>query len=237
LISCKNLTRRFGDFVAVDDVSFEIPQGAIVALLGPNGAGKSTTLKMLSGLLPPTAGSTTVGGRDAFSATPEFKRSIGVLPEGLALFDDLTVEEHLLLTGKVYGLSHEETRTRTEELLRRLDLIDGRRTFARACSFGMRKKTALAVALLPKPPVLLLDEPFETVDPVGAIEVRKLLNELAARGTTILISSHMLSVVERVAQYFLIMRAGKIVWQSAASAVTTSLEEIYLRQVGKESEA
>lgn len=237
MISCKNLTRRFGDFLAVDDVSFEIPQGAIVALLGPNGAGKSTTLKMLSGLLAPTAGSATIGGRDASIATAEFKRSIGVLPEGLALFDDLTVEEHLLLTGNVYGLSHDETRERSEELLRRLELVDGRRRFARACSFGMRKKTALAMAVLPQPPVLLLDEPFETVDPVGAIEVRKLLNELAARGTTILISSHMLSVVERVAQHFLIMRAGKIVWQSAASAVTTSLEEIYLRRVGKESEA
>lgn len=237
MISCKNLTRRFGDFVAVDDVSFEIPQGAIVAQLGPNGAGKSTTLKMLSGLLAPTGGSATVGGRDPCSATPEFKRSIGVLPEGLALFDDLTVEEHLLLTAEVYGLSHGEAQKRTYELLRRLDLIDGRRTFARACSFGMRKKTALAMAVLPQPPVLLLDEPFETVDPVAAIEVRKLLNELAARGTAILISSHMLSVVERVAQHFLIMRAGTIVWKSAASALTTSLEEIYLRQVGKESEA
>lgn len=234
MISCKNLTRRFGDFVAVNDVTFDVPRGAIWALLGPNGAGKSTTLKMLCGLLSPTGGTAAIDDRDASEAGPEFKRNIGVLPEGLALFDDLTVEEHLLLTGGVYGLARDETRQRTEELLRRLDLVNGRRTFARACSFGMKKKTALAMALLPQPQVLLLDEPFETVDPVAAIEVRKLLKETAARGATILISSHMLSVVERVAQHFLIMRAGKIVWQSAASAIAVSLEEIYLKQVGKE---
>lgn len=234
LISSKNLIRRFGDFIAVDDVTFDIPQGAIWALLGPKGAGKSTTLKMLSGLLPPTSGHAVVGGGDVSKAGTEFKRNIGVLPESLALFDDLTVGEHLTLTGGVYGLTHEETRQRAEELLRRLDLVEGRRTLARACSFGMRKKTALAMALLPKPRILLLDEPFETVDPVAAIEVRKLLTEMAASGTTILISSHMLSVVERVAHHFLIMRAGRIVWQSAAGAVTGSLEEIYLQQLAKE---
>lgn len=235
MICLKHLTRRFGDFVAVDDVTFEVPPGATWALLGPNGAGKSTTLKMLAGLLPPTTGAAAVDGRNPSQAEPEFKRSIGVLPEGLALFDDLTVEEHLELTGGVYGLSRDQTRERSEELLTRLDLLDGRHRFARACSFGMRKKTALAMALLPAPRVLLLDEPFETVDPVAAIEVRKLLTEIRSRGTTILISSHMLSVVEKVAEHFLIMRAGRIVWQSAASEVATSLEKIYLEQVGKEA--
>lgn len=233
MISCKNLTRRFGDFVAVDDVTFDVPQGAIWALLGPNGAGKSTTLKMLGGLLTPSSGRAVVCGRDTSDAGPDFKRSIGVLPEGLALFDDLTVEEHLSLTGRIYGVSGEETRQRTQELLTRLELNEGRRTFARACSFGMRKKTALAMALLPHPQVLLLDEPFETVDPVAAIEIRKLLAELSAKGTTILISSHMLSVVERVAEYLLIMRAGRIVWQSAASAIMGPLEDLYLKQVGR----
>ena len=233
MISLKNLTRRFGDFVAVDDVTFEVPPGAIWALLGPNGAGKSTTLKMLAGLLPPTSGSAVVDGRNPSEAGPEFKRSLGVLPEGLALFDDLTVEEHLALTGGVYGLSRGQTVARSEELLTRLDLLDGRRRFARACSFGMRKKTALAMALLPEPRIMLLDEPFETVDPVAAIEVRKLLTEIASRGTTILISSHMLSVVEKVAGHFLIMRAGRIVWQSAAGGIASSLDEIYLEQVGK----
>jgi ABC-2 type transport system ATP-binding protein len=231
LISCKHLTRRFGDFVAVNDITFEVPKGSIHALLGPNGAGKSTTLKMLCGLLPPTSGQAIVGGHDVTPTGIDFKRSIGVLPEGLALFDDLTVEEHLLLTGSVYNISQKETRQRTEELLSALDLNHGRRKFARACSFGMRKKTALAMALLPDPQVLLLDEPFETVDPVAAIAIRKLLAQRAERGTTILISSHMLSVVERVAAQFMIMRAGTIVWQSPAAAMTASLEDVYLQQV------
>jgi ABC-2 type transport system ATP-binding protein len=166
LISCKNLTRRFGDFVAVVNVSFEVPEGTIAALLGPNGAGKSTTLRTLSGLLTPTGGQAVVAGKDVVSTGLDLKRSIGVVPEGLALFDDLTVEEHLLLTGGVYGLSREETLKRCEELLNRLDLIEGRPTFASACSFGMRKKTALAMALLPNPRVLSLNEPFEAVDPM-----------------------------------------------------------------------
>jgi ABC-2 type transport system ATP-binding protein len=231
LISCKHLTRRFGDFVAVDDITFEVPKGSIQALLGPNGAGKSTTLKMLCGLLPPSSGQAAVCGHEVISGELGLKRNIGVLPEGLGLFDDLTIEEHLLLTGSVYGVSREETFERTEKLLGALDLNHGRRKFARACSFGMRKKTALAMALLPDPPVLLLDEPFETVDPVAAIAIRELLAERAERGTTILISSHMLSVVERVAAHFMIMRAGKIVWQSPASAMTASLEKVYLQQV------
>jgi ABC-2 type transport system ATP-binding protein len=232
LISCKNLTRRFGDFVAVADLSFEIPSGRIWSLLGPNGAGKSTTLKMLCGLLRPTSGQVVVDGIDPAFAGPEFKRNIGVLPEGLALFDDLTVEEHLQLTGEAYGLSRVETQKRADELLDTLDLAHGRRTLARSCSFGMRKKTALAMALLHRPRVLLLDEPFETVDPVTGREIQKMLRALAAGGTTILISSHMLAVVERVADTFLIMRKGKIMWQSAATAMTASLEDVYLQQIG-----
>jgi ABC-2 type transport system ATP-binding protein len=233
LISCRNLTRRFGDFVAVDNVTFDVPEGTIAALLGPNGAGKSTTLRMLSGLLTPTGGQAVVAGRDVVSGGADLKRSIGVVPEGLALFDDLTVQEHLLLTGGVYGLSREETQKRGQELLERLDLTEGRQTFASACSFGMRKKTALAMALLPNPRVLLLDEPFEAVDPIAGLAVQNLLSELAASGTTILVSSHMLSVVERVAEYFMIMQTGKIVWQSAASALVSPLEDVYLDQFGK----
>src|SRR4249919_447928 len=110
MISCRKVTRRFGDFTAVDDLSLEVPSGAICALLGPNGAGKSTTLKMLAGLLPPTSGVVTVAGLDAAANSFELKQRIGVLPENLGLFDDLTIEEHLLLTGPIYGLDRVETR-------------------------------------------------------------------------------------------------------------------------------
>src|SRR5580704_8549539 len=117
MISCHNLTRRFGDFTAVDNLSFKIPQGAICAFMGPNGAGKSTTVNMLTGLLAPTSGDATVAGLSIASGGVELKRRIGVLPANLGLFDDLTVEEHLTLTGDVYGLKRDETTTRTGQLL------------------------------------------------------------------------------------------------------------------------
>ena len=151
MISCRNLTRLYGNLPAVQDLTLEIPAGKICALLGPNGAGKSTTIKMLTGLLAPTSGEARVAGFEVMQGSRELKARIGILPENLGLFDDLTVEEHLLLTGRIYGLGRTETRSRLEQLLRTLDLDHGRRTFAVSCSHGMRKKTALAMALLPNP--------------------------------------------------------------------------------------
>src|ERR1700736_1015493 len=137
MISCRNLTRRFGAFTAVDNLTLEVAAGAICAFLGPNGAGKSTTVKMLTGLLPPTSGKVHVCGLDVRLKPLEVKRCIGVLPEDLGLFDDLTVEEHLLLTGDVYGIPRQQTRSRTDELLHALSLEHGRHTFAASCSHGM----------------------------------------------------------------------------------------------------
>ncbi len=227
MISCRQLTRRFGEFTAVDSLSFEVAQGAICAFLGPNGAGKSTTVKMLTGLLAPTAGDVDVCGLDVKKNPLEVKRRIGVLPEDLGLFDDLTVEEHLYLTGSVYGVDHHETRARTAQLLHALSLEHGRRTFAASCSHGMRKKTAFAMALLPNPRVLFLDEPFEAIDPVTSKIMRELLQSVARRGVTVFLTSHILSVVERIATQFIMIRKGKIVWDSPAAEVPQSLEEHY----------
>src|SRR5205823_7072846 len=132
----------------------EVPAGAICAFLGPNGAGKSTTVKMMTGLLAPTSGEVRVCGLDAAANALELKRRIGVLPEDLGLFDDLTVEEHLLLTGDIYGVSRGATEVRTAQLLHALSLEHGRHTFAARSSHGMRKKTSFAMALLPNPQVL-----------------------------------------------------------------------------------
>src|SRR5437763_538641 len=144
MISCRNLTRRFGGFTAVNNLTLDIAAGAVCAFLGPNGGGKSTTVNMFTGLLAPTSGVVEVCGLDVTAKPLELKRRIGVLPEDLGLFDDLTVEEHLLLTGDIYGLRRPETRSRTSQLLHALSLEHGRRTFASACSHGMRKKTAFA---------------------------------------------------------------------------------------------
>jgi ABC-2 type transport system ATP-binding protein len=227
MISCRDLTRRFGDFTAVDRLTFEVSPSAICAFLGPNGAGPSTTGKMLTGLLAPTAGSVTLGGLDVVSHRLEIKRRIGVLPEDLGLFDDLTVEEHLLLTGDVYGLPREETRSRAAQLLRTLSLEHGRNTFAAACSHGMRKKTSFAMALLPNPSVLFLDEPFEAIDPVTSKIMRDLLESAARRGITVFLTSHILSVVEQIATQLIMIRKGKIVWDSPAADLPQALEQHY----------
>lgn len=227
MISCENLTRRYGDFAAVDGLTFEVAPGAICVFLGPNGAGKSTTVKMLAGLLAPTSGRALVAGLDAARSQRELRYRVGVLPETLGLFDDLTVEEHLLLTGRIYGLPERETRQRMGQLLHVLDLKAGRATFASECSHGMRKKTALAMALLPSPRVLFLDEPFEAVDPVSSRAIRDLLTSVAARGVTVFLTSHILSVAERIATQFIIIRHGRIVWNSPSGDLPGSLEEHY----------
>jgi ABC-2 type transport system ATP-binding protein len=208
MIWCRKLSRRFGDFTAVDNMAFEVDTGAICAFLGPNGAGKSTTVKMLSGSLPPSSGEVEVCGFDVRSQPIELKRRIGVLPEDLGLFDDLTVEEHLALTGSVYGLNKHTTRS--DQLLRALSLEHGRETFAASCSHGMCKKTSFAMALLPNPQVLFLGEPFEAIDPVTSKVMRDLLQSIAGRRVTVLFTSHVLSAVEHIATQLIMIRKGRM---------------------------
>jgi len=227
LIECQNLVRDFGEFRAVAGVSFQIPRGTICALLGPNGAGKSTIVKMLTGLLPPTAGTISVAGLDPAKDALALKKICGILPEGLGLFDDLTIEEHIALSGPIYSLSARETSARGDQLLRLLDLEHGRHTFLSECSHGMRKKTSLALALLHNPRVLFLDEPFEGVDPVTSKTIRDLLAVIAGRGITVFLTSHMLSIIDRLAGQILMLRKGRIVWNSEISEVGQPLEDLY----------
>jgi ABC-2 type transport system ATP-binding protein len=227
LISCHQLTRKFGDFTAVDSISLEVAKGTICAVLGPNGAGKSTTVSMLTGLLAPTSGQATVCGVDVVLDPVAAKRKIGMLPEDLGLFDDLTIEEHLELTGDIYGLGSAVTHERIERLLVVLGLGAGRRTFARSCSHGMRKKTAFAMALLPNPEALFLDEPFEAVDPVTSSVMADILRKAASRGVTVFLTSHILAMADRIADQFIIIRGGRIVMNSGAAELTRPLEELY----------
>ena len=227
MITCHNLSRRFGDRIAVDNLNLEIPAGAICAFMGPNGAGKSTTVNMLTGLLAPTSGDATVAGLSITPGGIELKRRIGVLPANLGLFDELTVEEHLFLTGDIHGLNREETHMRTTQLLRALDLEHGRQIFASRCSSGMRKKTALAMALIHNPPVLFLDEPFEAIDPLTSRTISQILSRIASRGSTVFLTSHILSTIERMATQFVVIRNGRIVWNSTAGELPRPLEDLY----------
>ncbi len=226
MISCQGLTKDFGDFRAVSNASFQVPPGAICALLGPNGAGKSTLVKMLTGLLRPTSGAAEVCGIPV--GTAALKSIVGVLPESLALFDALTIEEHLELTGAIYKLPKPEVHSRTDQLLRILQLEDGRRTFIHQCSYGMKKKTALAMALLPNPRALFLDEPFEGLDPITAQTFRNQLRGISRRGVTVLLTSHILPLVDRIADKVVMINRGNIVLDSDIAELPKTLEELYL---------
>lgn len=231
VIACREVRKSYGNFEALHGVTFEVQRGRVCSLLGPNGAGKSTLVKILAGLLPLTSGSATVSGHDTRRAGHAMQRSLGVVPENLALFNDLTIEEHLFLSGPIYGLDARTTRERTAELLRVLTLEHGRHRFLRDCSHGMRKKTALALALLHNPPVVILDEPFEGIDPISAEAIRRLLRTIAERGTTVLLTAHILPLVTSVADELLLLRRGELVYQSEVKALPSALEDLYFELI------
>jgi ABC-2 type transport system ATP-binding protein len=236
-IETKNLTKEFGTLVAVNKLELQIAKGTIFGFLGPNGAGKSTTVKMLTGLLKPTAGEALIAGVSILRSPLEVKKNIGVLPEDLALFDSLTIWEHLMMCGPVYGLSRSETETRADQLLKYLDLRQCRNVYVDQASSGMRKKCALAMALLHNPSVLFLDEPFEGIDPVSSRNVKDLLLLLAERGATIFITSHILEVVERLVQDFAIIVDGEIVCRQTVAETLQSgktIEDLFLEHVRRD---
>lgn len=234
-VEARGLTRRFGDHLAVDGLDLTVPRGTFFGFLGPNGAGKTTTLRMLTGLLPPTAGRAWVAGLPATGEAIEFKRRLGAVPEDLALFDRLSILENVVLAGRLQGLSGGEAASRAEDLLRVLDLADQRHVHAVDGSAGMRKKTALAMALIHSPEVLFLDEPFTGLDPIAARTVRRLLSRLADRGVTVFLTSHVLEVVERLCSRIAIIAEGRKADELDRDALHgqgESLEERFARIVG-----
>lgn len=210
MIETSGLTKNFGDFVAVNNVSLSVAKGTIFGFLGPNGSGKSTTVKMLTGILRPTSGEALIDGSSLRTAPLEIKSKIGVLPEDLALFDLLTIWEHLMMCGPIYGLTARETESRAEQLLNHLDLWLDRHIFIEQCSFGMKKKCALSMALIHNPKVVFLDEPFEGIDPVSSRSIKDLLTLMSSRGVTVFITSHILEVVERLVDSFIVIVAGEV---------------------------
>jgi ABC-2 type transport system ATP-binding protein len=213
------LTRRFGDFTAVDNVNLRVDAGQFFGFLGPNGAGKSTTIKMLTGLLAPTSGSIRILGGDLQANSAEIKRQIGVVPEGMALFGRLTADEYLQFVGRMYGLDRATAVNRTRELLEFMQLAGEQKKLITDFSHGMQKKLALAAAVIHGPRVLFLDEPFEGVDAVAAGTLKAMLLRMIARGATIFLTSHVLEIVERLCTHIAIIHRGKLVAQG-------SLEEL-----------
>jgi len=225
--------------VAVDRVSFRVERGRFFGFLGPNGAGKSTTIRMLTGLLRPTAGDAVIEGSRLSEDLLGVKRLIGVLTEDLALYERLSGEEHLLFAARMYGLSRAEAKRRADELLEFLSLADERGKLVVDYSLGMRKKLALACALVHSPRVLFLDEALNGIDPVSGRVVTDLLQRLAARGVTLFFTSHVLDVVERLCDEVAIIDRGRIVAQGSLAQIReqramgrdASLEDVFLKLV------
>jgi ABC-2 type transport system ATP-binding protein len=210
-IETAGLVRRFGDFTAVAGIELRVGRGSFFGFLGPNGAGKSTTIKMLTGLLAPSAGRVRVLGRDIAAEPLEVKRRIGVVPEDLNLFERLTGAEMLAFTGRMYGLVRDDIASRSRELLELMELDSEPRRLVVEYSHGMKKKLALACALIHRPEILFLDEPFEGVDAVASRTLKDLLARLTARGLTVFLTSHVLEIVERLCTDIAIISGGRLV--------------------------
>lgn len=238
-IVVEGLTKAFRKTVAVDRLSFRVARGRFFGFLGPNGAGKSTTIKMLTGLLRPSAGEAFIEGLSIAKDPLGVKRIIGVLPEELPLYERLTGEEYLHFAARMHGLSKAEAKGRTDELIEFLSLSDERGKLIVDYSQGMKKKTALAAALIHNPKVLFLDEPLNGIDPISGRIVTDLLQRLAGKGVTLFFTSHVLDVVERLCDEVAIIDRGRIVAKGTLDEIRAqrsvgsdaSLEDVFLKLV------
>ncbi|HSI11359.1 MAG TPA: ABC transporter ATP-binding protein [Chthoniobacter sp.] len=239
MISLQQLTKRFGAQTAVDQLSCEIPAGQIVGFLGPNGAGKSTTLKMLTGMLAPTSGTATICGHDLQRDILEVKRNVGFVPESGAVFESLTGLEYLEMVAALYSIPEAAARARIEQFIAFFDLSFSTLTdkLLGAYSKGMRRKVVITAALLHNPPVVFFDEPLDGLDANAAVGFKALIQTLAREGKTIVYSSHILDVVERVCDRVLIIDKGKLLLDGTPEALVASsgagtLERLFTQLTG-----
>lgn len=238
LIETQNLSKRFGEKVAVEDVSFSVYPGEIFGFLGPNGAGKTTTIKMIVGLLQPTAGSVQVGGYDVQSQPLQAKAITGYIPDEPNLYAKLSAWELLRFVGDLYGLDKARVARRSEELLRLFDLHEAAEDTIDSYSHGMRQKTAIAVGLLHDPRVLVLDEPTVGLDPKSARLIKDILRQIADRGAAVFLSTHILEIAERMCDRIGIIDKGSLIAVGTmeelrnAGEAGRSLEDIFLELTG-----
>lgn len=238
-IQTSGLSRTFDSFTALDRLNLRVPRGSFYGFLGPNGSGKTTTIKILAGLLRPSAGTALVAGFDVVAEPLEVKRRIGMLSEDVTLYERLTGRELLEFTGRVHGIAPPEIAARSEELLFLLDLKERADEMIVDYSQGMKKKVTLAAALIHDPEILLLDEPFNGVDPVSARVIKSILQKLQRTQTTIFLSSHVLEVVEKLCSEVAVIHRGRLVGAGpldelrsrAQMGGASSLEEVFLKLV------
>jgi ABC-2 type transport system ATP-binding protein len=240
-----NLEKKYGAKLAVENLSFAVPAGAMFGFLGPNGSGKSTTIGCMTGLLDPTGGEIELLGERFTAGSAALKRRIGVMPETLGLFEPLYAHEFLAFVARMFGLDETTTRRRVTELLEALELTDRTKTLAEY-STGMRKRVAFAAAVIHSPEVLFLDEPFESIDPAGVALMKQWLRRFTEQGRTVFITSHVLETVERLCEKVaIIARPGRLLWQGDITAFAgdgtvelagqkfDSLEALFLHLTGE----
>ena len=233
-LALSGLTKRFGETTAVDAVDLTVPAGSFFGLVGPNGAGKTTALSMAVGLLRPDAGTARIFGTDVWTDPVAAKRLVGVLPDGLAMTERLTGREMLTYLGRLHGIPRDVLEQRIDELLAVLDLERAHRTLVLGYSAGMRKKIGLATALLAAPKLLVLDEPFEAVDPVSAATIRAILRRFVAGGGSVVLSSHVMPLVEQLCDTVAVMNQSRVVAAGPLDEVRAgrSLDDAFVELVG-----
>lgn len=233
-LSIRSLAKRFGEKIAVNGINLDVPAGSFYGLVGPNGAGKTTTLSMATGLLKPDLGTIQIHGVDVWRHSTEAKRLVGVLSDGVRLFDRLSGEQLVTYTGLLQGMDRETVAERTTDLLRLLDLESAAGTLVIDYSAGMTKKIALACALVHAPRLLALDEPFESVDPVSAANIRDILKGYVASGGTVIVSSHAMDLVQRMCDHVAVISAGRVLASGTVDEVRgdSTLEDRFVELVG-----
>lgn len=237
-LSLRGLTKRFGNKVAVDGIDLDVPAGSFYGLVGPNGAGKTTSLSMATGLLRPDAGQVWVHGVDVWHQPLESKRLMGLLPDGVRLFDRLSGEQLVSYAGLLRGMDKDTVTARVKDLLAALDLSKDAGTLVVDYSAGMTKKIALAAALIHAPKLLVLDEPFESVDPVSAANIRDILHDYVNSGGTVIVSSHVMDLVQRMCDHVAVIAGGRVLAAGTVDEVrgSQSLEEKFVELVGGRKE-
>ena len=243
MISVSHLTRQYGDFVAVDGISFAVNPGEILGLVGPNGAGKTTTLRCLSGIIAPSSGTVTIAGHDIQKESVPAKQALAFIPDEPHLFEHLTVEEHLRFIGRLYGVGDIESRI--GPLLDEMEIADKRKAMSTELSRGMKQKLAIACGLLHDPSVLVLDEPLTGLDPGGMRRMRATIANRAKAGAAVILSSHILTLVEELCSRLFIIRNGRCVASGTIAEIVQqhpelsgrSLEDVFLSLTGTDERA
>lgn len=231
MIEVKNLSHSYGKFKALDNVSFTIQQGDFIGLIGPNGAGKTTLMNTMVGILAADSGEVLVDGMGVEGFQADVRRKIGYMPSELSTYEMFSPEELLTFLAAMYGIDKTTATNRMNNLFEKLEMVEWRKKSIKKLSTGMKKKTAFAAAVLHQPDLLVLDEPFESVDPISQHKMKELLSTYLEQGCSVIMSSHVLDTVQNICNKFILMNKGEIIKQSAVDALGGSLEEEFFTLV------